>query len=94
MSDSNLSNEIQLALQIKFQTMLMEFEEANVAKINEANMSIHDILWAVSSSMMSFVWENLSKEDLTEEFLEGAVTTMAEAFADKYVFLSENHPKE
>ena len=36
----------------------------------------------------------LSKEDLTEEFLEGAVTTMAEAFADKYVFLSENHPKE
>ena len=90
----DLSNEIQLDLQIKFQEMLMEFENINVEKINEADMSIHDVLWAISSSLMSFVWENLPKEELTEEFLENAVTTMAEAFADKYVFLSENHPKE
>ena len=94
MSEStDLSNEIQLDLQIKFQTMLMEFEEANIDRIKEADMSIHDILWTVSSSLMSYVWEHLSKEDLTEEFLEGAVTTIAESFGSKYVYLLENHPK-
>lgn len=54
--------DLQLELQRVLQTALMQFNEDNAEAITELQPSIHEVVWAMGSSAMSFVYEQVSPE--------------------------------
>jgi hypothetical protein len=85
--------DLQLELQRVLQTALMQFNEDHAETLAELQPSIHEVVWAMGSSAMSFVYEQVSPELLTEDVLVSCIETLAGGFADKFEFLKTNYPR-
>lgn len=86
------ANVLQVELQKAIQVAMMKFEEDNGDAIQSSGMSVHEVMFALGSSTMSFLYENLPVDN--EALFTECFTSLSEGFVDKLGWLRENFPKE
>lgn len=85
--------ELGVELQIALQQCLMQFTQNHYEEIVKINPSLHSMMWAIGSSTMSFVYENLDRA-VADEIARELQETLDFAYNDKLKFLREKYPPQ